>query len=191
MLLNASSQVCVPRGQTNPNCQSLEQRKFYCRAMQEKYVAHAHNHPDSPGLGGKRTWAKPGVRAAGYETFFWLVGDEVTGWCSRNLVKVKSLNGVPLFATPWTVTDQAPPSMGFSRQEYWSGLPFGTLPEVANLHWVGILVWVELKDVVTYTSWGGTRVLHYNFLIVPLCFYIPLLPWLATVWICCLVFRKV
>ena len=28
-------------------------------------------------------------------------------------------------ATPWTVTHQAPPSMGFSRQEYWSGLPFG------------------------------------------------------------------
>ena len=31
---------------------------------------------------------------------------------------------VRLFATPWTVTYQAPPSMGFSRQEYWSGVPF-------------------------------------------------------------------
>ncbi|KAM7227343.1 hypothetical protein CapIbe_021756, partial [Capra ibex] len=31
---------------------------------------------------------------------------------------------VRLFATPWTVARQAPPSMGFSRQEYWSGLPF-------------------------------------------------------------------
>ena len=31
---------------------------------------------------------------------------------------------VQLFATPWTVTHQAPLSMGFSRQEYWSGLPF-------------------------------------------------------------------
>ena len=39
-------------------------------------------------------------------------------------VKVKSLSPVRLFATPWTVTYQAPPSMGFSRQEYWSGLPF-------------------------------------------------------------------
>ena len=37
---------------------------------------------------------------------------------------VKSLSRVRLFATPWTVAYQAPPSMGFSRQEYWSGLPF-------------------------------------------------------------------
>ena len=39
-------------------------------------------------------------------------------------VKVKSLSRVRLFETPWTVSYQAPPSMGFSRQECWSGLPF-------------------------------------------------------------------
>ena len=39
-------------------------------------------------------------------------------------VKLKSLSRVWLFTTPWTVTYQAPPSMGFSRQEYWSGVPF-------------------------------------------------------------------
>ena len=38
--------------------------------------------------------------------------------------KVKSLSHVRLFATPWTVAHRAPLSMGFSRQEYWSGLPF-------------------------------------------------------------------
>ena len=38
-------------------------------------------------------------------------------------VKVKSLSGVWLLATPWTAAHQAPPSMGFSRQEYWSGVP--------------------------------------------------------------------
>ena len=38
--------------------------------------------------------------------------------------KVKLLSHVWLFATPWTVAHQAPPSMGFTRQEYWSGLPF-------------------------------------------------------------------
>ena len=45
---------------------------------------------------------------------------------------MKSLSRVQLFATPWTVAYQAPPSMGFSRQEYWSGLPFpspGDLPD--------------------------------------------------------------
>ena len=47
-------------------------------------------------------------------------------------MKVKSLCGVRLFTTPWTVAYQAPPSMGFSRQECWSGLPFpspGDLPD--------------------------------------------------------------
>ena len=39
-------------------------------------------------------------------------------------VKVKSLSRVQLFVTPWTIAHQAPLSMGFSRQEYWSGLPF-------------------------------------------------------------------
>ena len=38
-------------------------------------------------------------------------------------VKVKSLSRVQLLATPWTAAYQAPPSMGFSRQEYWSGVP--------------------------------------------------------------------
>ena len=41
-------------------------------------------------------------------------------------VKLKSLSRVQLFATPWTVAHQALPSMEFSRQEYWSGLPFET-----------------------------------------------------------------
>ena len=45
-------------------------------------------------------------------------------------VKVKSLSRVRLFAAPWTVAYQAPPSMGFSRQEYWSGLP---LPSAGDL----------------------------------------------------------
>ena len=40
------------------------------------------------------------------------------------LSEVKSLSRVQLFVTPWTVAYQAPPSMGFSRQEYWSGLTF-------------------------------------------------------------------
>ena len=46
--------------------------------------------------------------------------------------KAKLLSRVRLFVTPWTVAHQDPPSMGFSRQEYWSGLPFlspGALPD--------------------------------------------------------------
>ena len=47
-------------------------------------------------------------------------------------VKVKSLSRVQLFATPWTVAYQAPPPMGFSRQEYWSGLLFPSPGDLPN-----------------------------------------------------------
>ena len=47
-------------------------------------------------------------------------------------VKVKSLSCVRLFATPWTVAHQPPPSMEISRQEYWSGLPFPSPGDVPN-----------------------------------------------------------
>ena len=51
--------------------------------------------------------------------------------CQKERKKVKSLSHIQLFATPWTAAYQGPPFMGFSRQEYWSGLPFpppGDLP---------------------------------------------------------------
>ena len=47
-------------------------------------------------------------------------------------VKVKSLSRVQLFATLWTVACQASPSMGFSRQKYWSGLPFPSPVDLPN-----------------------------------------------------------
>ena len=45
---------------------------------------------------------------------------------------MKSLSHVRLFATQWTVAYQAPPSLGFSRQEYWSGLPFPSPGDLPN-----------------------------------------------------------
>ena len=50
----------------------------------------------------------------------------------RRKVKVKSLSRVQLSATPWTVAYQAPPSMGFSRQECWSGFPFPSPGDLPN-----------------------------------------------------------
>ena len=47
-------------------------------------------------------------------------------------VKVKSLSRVRLLATPWTAAYQAPPFLGFSRQEYWSGLPFPSPGDLPN-----------------------------------------------------------
>ena len=57
-------------------------------------------------------------------------------------VKVKSLSRVRLFATPWTVAYDAPLSIRFSRQEYWSGLPFPSpqnLPNPGNQTWVSCI----------------------------------------------------
>ena len=69
----------------------------------------------------------PGILQAG--TLEWVAISFSNAWKWK--VKVKSLSRVPLFATPWTAAYQAPPSMGFSRQEYWSGVPLPS-PECVN-----------------------------------------------------------
>ena len=69
----------------------------------------------------------PGILQA--RTLEWVAISFSNAWKWK--VKVKSLSCVRLFATPWTAACQASLSMGFSRQEYWSGLPFpspGDLP---------------------------------------------------------------
>ena len=66
--------------------------------------------PDSP---------IPGILQA--RTLGWVAMSFSNAW--KRKVKLKSLSCVRLFSTPWSAAYQAPPSMGFSRQEYWSGVP--------------------------------------------------------------------
>ena len=61
----------------------------------------------------------PGILQA--RTLEWVAISFSNAWKWK--VKVKSLSRIRLLATPWTAAHQAPPSMGFSRQEYWSGVP--------------------------------------------------------------------
>ena len=61
----------------------------------------------------------PGILQA--RTLEWVAISFSSAWKWK--VKVKSINRVWLFKTPWTAAPQAPPSMGVSRQEYWSGVP--------------------------------------------------------------------
>ena len=61
----------------------------------------------------------PGILQA--RTLEWVAISFSNAW--RWKVKVKSLSRVQLFTTPWTAAHQAPPSMGFSRQKYWSVVP--------------------------------------------------------------------
>ena len=77
----------------------------------------------------------PGILQA--RTVEWVAISFSNAWKWK--VKGKSLSCVRLFATPWTAAYQAPPSMGFSRQEYWSGVPLPSLTwratKVQNLVW--------------------------------------------------------
>ena len=62
----------------------------------------------------------PGILQA--RTLEWVAISFSNAW--KRKVKVKSLSRVRLFATPWTAAHQAPPSLGFSKQEHWSGVSF-------------------------------------------------------------------
>ena len=64
-------------------------------------------------------------------------------------VKVKSLSCIRLVVTPWTVVYQASLSIGFSRQEYWSGLPFPSLGDLPN---PGIEPWSPALQADTLLS---------------------------------------
>ena len=70
-----------------------------------------------------RPWDSPGKNTG--------VGCHFLPQCMKVKSEVKLFSRVRLLATPWTAAHQAPPSMGFSRQEYWSGVPFPS-PSIVN-----------------------------------------------------------
>ena len=72
----------------------------------------------------------PGILHA--RTLEWVAISFSNAWKWK--VKVKSLSRVQLSATPWTTAYQAPPSMGFSRQEYWCGLPLPSPERDGSYH---------------------------------------------------------
>ena len=55
-----------------------------------------------------------------------------SGVGNEEVIVCKSLSRLRLFEIPWTVAYQVPPSVGFSRQEYWSGLPFPSPGDLPN-----------------------------------------------------------
>ena len=73
----------------------------------------------------------PGILQA--RTLEWVAISFSNAWKWK--VKVKPFSRVQLFATPWTAAYQPPPSMGFSRQEYWSGVPSPS-PLLVSFHYI-------------------------------------------------------
>ena len=83
------------------------------------------------------------------------------------MLKVKLLSRVQFFATPWTVAYQAPPSMGFSRQEHLSGLPF---PSPGDLPNPGIEPGSPALQTLSHLSHQGSPVnLFIKFILVFIC----------------------
>ena len=77
--------------------------------------------------------------------------------CLLQCVKVKSLSRVRLCVTPWTAAYQAPPSVGFSRQEYWSGLP---LPFPSEIQIPTLKSFFPLPSNVNF--WSSLQLAHLN-----------------------------
>ena len=97
--------------------------RFYCLNICNYYSA-AKSLQSCPILCDPRDSSPPGSAVPGIlqaRTLEWVAISFSNAWKWK--VKVKSLSRVRLFSTPWTAAYQAPPSLGFSRQEYWSGVP--------------------------------------------------------------------
>ena len=117
-------------------------------------AAAAKLHQSCPTLCDPMDCSPPGTPFPGIlqaRTLEWVAISFSNVWKWK--VKVKSLSRVWLLATPWTAAHQAPPSMGFSRQEYWSGLPlpspYGPLL-LYNYAFLSIYVKVENVEVKNY-----------------------------------------
>ena len=88
----------------------------------------------------------PGILQARTLEWFSISFSNVWKW----RVKMKSLSRVRLLATPWTAAYQAPPPMGFSRQEYWSGVPLSSPLLVCEMN---AIVW-ELEHSLALSFFG-------------------------------------
>ena len=112
-----------------------------------------------PTLCDPRDGSPPGSPVPGTlqaRTLEWVAISFSNAWKWK--VKGKSLSRVRLLATPWTAAYQAPPSMGFSRQEYWSRMP---LPSLIN--------WTKQQKIPVYLPNRDFRI--FFFFLPALCFW--------------------
>ena len=120
-----------PRDQTSISCGSCTAGRFFITETQGKQnyillllLSHfSHVNLCNPVDGSPPGFPVPGILQA--RTLEWVSISLSSAWKWK--VKVKLLSCVRLLATPWTAAYQAPPSVGFSRQEYWSGVPSPSL----------------------------------------------------------------
>ena len=105
-------------------CVSCTAGRFFTTEPPTAAAAAAKSLQSCPTLCDPIDGSPPGSAVPGIlqgRTLEWVAISFSSAWKWK--VKVKSLSRVQLSATPWTAAYQAPPSMGVSRQEYWSGVP--------------------------------------------------------------------
>ena len=125
--------VYLRRGKTMPP---------HPKEFMSPFAAAAESLQSCPTLCDPRDGSPPGSPVPGIlqaRTLEWVAISFSNAW--KGKVKVKSLSLVRLFVTPWTAAHQAPASMEFSRQEYWSGVPFCLSLIHHNHHVVKVKVW--------------------------------------------------
>ena len=108
-------------------------------------AAAAKSLQSCPTLCDPRDGSPPGYPVPGIlqaRTLEWLVISFSNAW--KWNVKVKLLSRVGLLVTPWTAAYQAPPFMGFSRQEYWSGVPLPSLVTAPSPHLFPVTYYCEI-----------------------------------------------
>ena len=119
--------------------------KVHCTYHISTSAAAAAESPQScPTLCDPRDGSPPGSPVPGIlqaRTLEWVAISFSNAWKWK--AKVKSLSRAWLLATPWTAAYQAPPSMGFSRQEYWSGVPLPS-PQKSLLYLILKASWNNL-----------------------------------------------
>ena len=98
----------------------------------------------NPTEGSPRVSPVPGILQA--RTLEWVAISFSNAWKWK--VKVKSFSRVRLLATPWTAAHQAPPSMGFSRQAYWSEVPLPS--STTPLYIVSIVEQIYMDTISSY-----------------------------------------
>ena len=108
----------------------------------------------------------PGILQA--RTLQWVAISFSNAWKWK--VKVKSLSRVWLLATSWTAAHQAPPSMGFSRQEYWSRVPLPSPMRKTGLHKTKNDAEQNAKSAKVEEPWASCykRYFNINFIVVRL-----------------------
>ena len=153
LLWGGSQGKWQPGGDISPGLLSIRRHRG---GLQQAMANNVLNRGIRAGSIQEIKWIKkidPGREEGQPERQWWLacISQEFALFCRP--WKVKLLSRVRLFATPWTITYQAPPSMGFSRQEYWSGLPWGAIQRFDlqkkhnQTHFEGKTFWLEYKGL--------------------------------------------